>query len=167
MTAARLLFLIGFTGVLAGTIAVAASVYAAAVRATSHGSPRTELGARLRRLRSDRAEQATWAFVAHRVSGIGIFLFLALHIVDVGLFAVSADLYDEVHELFASAPLRVFECALLFAILFHTFNGLRLLVVDLADAGPAAAAQALAAVVASTVVLGLAGSVAILAPVFT
>ncbi len=166
MTLAQLLFLGGLGVVLVATAASGVSAYSAAVRATGGGTPRRELLDRLRRLPSDRAEQATWAFLAHRVSGIGIFLFLALHIIDVGLIAVSEGLYDEVHELFTSAPLRLFECGLLVALLFHTFNGIRLLLVDLVDMGPVASSRALNAVMAATIVLGIAGSVVILAPVF-
>ena len=166
MNLARTLFLGGLGVVLVATVASGLAVYSAAVRATSRGAPRRELIDRLRRLPSDRAEQATWAFLAHRISGIGIFLFLALHIVDVGMIAVSQGLYDEVHGLFGSAPLRVFECGLLAALLFHTFNGIRLLVIDLVDMGPAASSRALSAVVAATTVLSVAGSVVILAPVF-
>lgn len=58
------------------------------------------------------------------------------------------------------------RCAL-FAILFHTFNGLRLLIVDLTDAGPRTVARALGIVVGLTLVLGVAGSIVILAPVLS
>lgn len=167
MTAARWFFVGGLVLVLLATTVFAVSTYVAAVRATSHGGPATEFFARLRRLPSDRAEQATWAFLAHRISGVGIFLFLALHIVDVGLFAVSSELYDEVHALFASPPLRFLESGLLFAILFHTFNGVRLLVVDVVDLEPRTAARSLVAVSAATALLGVAGSIVILAPVLT
>ncbi len=167
MTAASWLFVGGLALVLLATIAFAVSTYAAAVRATSHGEPATEFFARLRSLPSDRAEQATWAFLAHRISGAGIFLFLALHVVDVGLFAVSSELYNEVHDLFSSPPMRFFESGLLFAILFHTLNGVRLLLVDLVDLEPTRAAGALVGVVAATALLGVAGSIVILAPVFT
>ena len=166
MTVARIVFLTGLAAVLVATMVSGVAVYSAAVRATGRGTPRAELLNRLRRLPSDRAEQATWAFLAHRISGIGIFLFLALHIFDVGLITISEGLYDEVHELFTTAPLRVIECGLLIALLFHTFNGVRLLVIDLIDMGPAASGRALTAVVAATTVLGLAGSIMILAPVF-
>ena len=60
-----------------------------------------------------------WAFVAHRATGVAVFAFLCLHILDVGLYAVSAARFDDVHELYGTTPLRLFECALLFAILFH------------------------------------------------
>lgn len=166
MSVARWLFVGALVVVVLGSVSFSVAAYAAAVRTTSDPAPTGELFARLRRLPSDRAEQATWAFLAHRISGVGIFLFLALHIVDVGLFSVSGDLYDEVHQLFATVPLRILECGLLFAILFHTFNGIRLLLVDLIDVESETAARALVGVVAVTALLGVAGSVVILAPVF-
>ena len=58
--------------------------------------------------------------------GVAVFAFLLLHVLDVALYAISPARFDEVHELYGTTPLRVFECALLFAILFHTLNGLRL-----------------------------------------
>lgn len=113
-----------------------------------------------------RDEFQRWAFYAHRFTGFAIFAFLCLHIVDVSLYGYSRGLYNQVHELYGTAPLRLFECGLLVAILFHTFNGLRLLVVDLADLGLAASRRALGGVVALTLALGLGGSSSILRPVF-
>ncbi len=55
---------------------------------------------RLGRLPAERSEANRWAFYAHRISGIGIFGFLFLHIFDVSLYAVSSSLYDNVHRLY-------------------------------------------------------------------
>lgn len=165
MTVAQLLFALALTGVLAGVTAFGALILVSAAR--DGGAYLTiELARRLRRSPAERAEFNRWAFYAHRFTGFAIFAFLGLHIVDVGLYAVSRELYGEVHALYGTAPLRLFECGLLFAILFHTFNGLRLLAVDLADLGLAASRRALAVAVALTVLLGVAGSAVILAPVF-
>lgn len=164
MSAARWLFLGGFTIVLVSIVVFAIAAYRNLALSTGPGGRGSQLTKRLARLRRDRAEQATWAFLAHRVSGAAIFVFLALHIVDVGLYTFGAEVYDDVHGLFSTLPLRVFECGLLFGILFHTFNGLRLIVVDLTDAGPRAVARALDGVVIATLLLGIAGSIVILAP---
>jgi succinate dehydrogenase / fumarate reductase cytochrome b subunit len=80
----------------------------------------------------------------------------------VGTYTVSRGLYDELHGVYGSLPMRIFESTLLAAILFHTFNGLRILAIDAADLGAVAASRALGGVVALTVVLGAAGSVVIL-----
>ncbi|MBI1843599.1 MAG: succinate dehydrogenase, cytochrome b556 subunit [Actinobacteria bacterium] len=71
-----------------------------------------------------------WAFVTHRVTGFLVFMFLLLHIVDVSLVNIDADLYNEVHELYGHIVLRLFEVGLLFALVFHALNGLRIVVLD-------------------------------------
>src|SRR5215216_538645 len=77
-----------------------------------------------------RGKSGQWAFVGHRVSGVLVFMFLLLHIVDVSLINTDTVLYDEVHELYGNILLRVFEVGLLFALLFHSLNGLRIVLVD-------------------------------------
>jgi len=116
--------------------------------------------------RTDYARGGRAAFLAHRLTGFGIFAFLSLHILDVAAYSVSKRVYDDVQPIYGSPALRVFECALLFAILFHTGNGLRLLAVDLARLSPSATSFLLRLVVAVVGVAGTAGSVLILAPLF-
>jgi succinate dehydrogenase / fumarate reductase, cytochrome b subunit len=77
-----------------------------------------------------KGKSGQWAFVGHRVSGVLVFFFLLLHIVDVSLINADPVLYDEVHELYGNILLRVFEVGLLFALLFHSLNGLRIVLVD-------------------------------------
>jgi succinate dehydrogenase / fumarate reductase cytochrome b subunit len=121
--------------------------------------------ARLGRPSAARLEAHHWAFYAHRVSGAGIFAFLALHVVDVGLIAVSPELYDEVHALYGTPPLRAFEVVLLGGILFHAFNGLRLLVLDLFDVDARLSERLLWAAVAGTLVALVPSAAVILGPV--
>lgn len=167
MSVAQVLFLTGLTVVTLAVIAFAGVVLVSARRVDGGSFPTWALLGRMARSREERAEVARWAFYAHRISGFGIFAFLCLHVVDVSLYAFSPPLYDSVHVLYGSAPMRVFECALLLAICFHTLNGLRLLAVDVADLGIAASVRLLGAVAVFTVLLGVAGSVVIMRPVFT
>ena len=167
MTLAQVLFLAGLTAVLLAVLWFTLVVVADAARADGGPRPRIGLMNRLERPRADVRDANRWAFYAHRLTGVAIFAFLFLHIADVSTFAFSRSLYDELNELYGSAPMRVFECALLFAILFHALNGLRLLAVDLADLGIRAARRVLAGVVAVTVLTGTAGSAVILAPVLS
>ena len=135
----------------------------------SDGGSYVDAGLVLRMQRSpeERAEFNRWAFYAHRITGFAIFAFLCLHIIDTSLYSISPRLFDEVHVLYGSSPMRVFECGLLFAILFHTFNGLRILAIDVADLGIVASRRLLVASLALTVVLSFAGSAVIMAPVLT
>ena len=163
---AQWVFLGGLTVVLLAVVAFTVVVLVSARRVDGGAYPSLALLRRMARSRTERAETARWAFYAHRISGFGIFAFLCLHVVDVSLYAFSPSLYDSVHVLYGTAPLRVFECALLVAIAFHTLNGLRLLTIDVADLGLTASVRLLGGVGVLTALLGVAGSVVILRPVF-
>jgi succinate dehydrogenase / fumarate reductase, cytochrome b subunit len=146
-------------------IVASAGVVFAGARRTDGGSYMTwRFFRRIATADVDRGELNGLAFYAHRISGAAIFAFLCLHIVDVSLFTFSHRMFNNVHQLYGTEPMRVFECGLLFAILFHTLNGLRLITIDVADLSRAAATRGLAGVAALTITLGLAGSVIILIP---
>jgi succinate dehydrogenase / fumarate reductase, cytochrome b subunit len=164
VTAAQAVFALALAAVVLGVIAFGVVVIRSAVRTGGGPYPSRELAGRLLRVPEERGETNRWAFYLHRITGVAILAFLCLHVLDVGVWTLSRPVFDELHELYATAPLRVFECGLLVAILFHTLNGLRIVAIDAADLGPAAAGRLLAGVLALTALLGAAGSVVILAP---
>ncbi len=163
MTPAQLAFVAGLTIVTAGVLAYGLLVVVRSRRAAG-GTP--GLIARLGRPSTARLELHRWAFYAHRISGFAIFAFLALHLVDVGLIAISPELYDEVHVLYGSAPMRAFEVALFAGILWHTCNGLRLLLLDLVDIGTRTSERLLWAALVVTATLTVPVAIVILRPVF-
>lgn len=105
-----------------------------------------------------------WAFVTHRVTGFLVFMFLLLHIVDVSLVNIDADLYDEVHELYGNIVLRLFEVGLLFALVFHALNGLRIVVLDFFPGAIARERNMTVMVVVVTVLAVLPGGYIIIKP---
>ena len=76
-----------------------------------------------------RGKSGQWAFISHRITGFLVFMFLMLHIVDVSLVQ-NKHLYNEVHAVYGNIVLRVFEVSLLFALVFHALNGLRIVLID-------------------------------------
>ncbi len=164
MTPAQTAFLTALAAILLLAGAFGAFVVVRARRA-SHVPASSVLG-RLGRPSVARLELHRWAFYAHRTGGLAILGFLALHLVDVGLVAISPALYDEVHALYGSPALRVFEVGLLAGILFHAFNGLRLLLLDVVDLGVRASERLLWLAVGLTVALAVPAAAVILAPVF-
>ncbi len=104
-----------------------------------------------------------WAFLGHRITGFLVFLFLLLHIVDVSLLRWPAT-YDQVHRLYGNVLLRLFEVGLLFALLFHSFNGLRIVAVDFFPEAVRNQRRLLQAVVALTLLAGIPGGVVIMWP---
>ncbi len=71
---------------------------------------------------------ALWAL--HRAAGLGILLFLALHIVDIFLLGFGEEVFNELLVIYTSPWARVLEVFLLFGVLFHALNGLRIIVQD-------------------------------------
>lgn len=76
-----------------------------------------------------RGKSGQWAFITHRVTGFLVFMFLLLHVVDVSLVQ-DKHLYNEVHAVYGNVVLRLFEVGLLFALVFHALNGLRIVMID-------------------------------------
>jgi succinate dehydrogenase / fumarate reductase cytochrome b subunit len=111
-----------------------------------------------------RGRSGQWSFVAHRASGFLVFIFLLLHIIDVSLINASNELYDEVHELYGNVLLRVFECGLLMALLFHSLNGLRIVIVDFFPGAVRNEKALTAGVVTLTLAAGIPGCLVILWP---
>jgi succinate dehydrogenase / fumarate reductase cytochrome b subunit len=166
VTLAQALFVVALIGILIAVVGFGFVMIYSAARSGGGGfylDPR--LLRRLQRSPEERAEFNRWAFYAHRFTGFAIFAFLCLHIVDVSLYAFSPEAFDEVHVLYGWTPMRLFECGLLFAILFHTFNGLRIMAIDVADLGSRASRRLFAGALVLTALLGLSGSAIIMAPV--
>jgi succinate dehydrogenase / fumarate reductase cytochrome b subunit len=69
-----------------------------------------------------------WAF--HRISGVAIWAFVLLHVLDIFLAHQNPALYDEVLTIYASPAGRVGEMLLGAALLYHALNGLRIIVMD-------------------------------------
>jgi succinate dehydrogenase / fumarate reductase cytochrome b subunit len=160
VSASQIVFVCALAIALVAVTAFSAAVLGSAV----HGGRAAGLG--LLGRRSEHARLGRAGFFLHRLTGFGIFAFLCLHILDVGLYSVSPRLYDEVQPLYGSAPLRVFECGLLYAVLFHTANGLRLFAVDVVPLPAAWARRLLQVVLAVCAAVGTAGSARILFPLF-
>ena len=166
MTLAQALFVVALIGVLITVVGFGLIMIYSAARSGGGGSYLdARLLHRLQRSPEERAEFNRWAFYAHRFTGFAVFAFLCLHIVDISLYAFAPEAFDEVHALYGWIPMRLFECGLLFAILFHTFNGLRILAIDVVDLGSRASRRLLAGALVLTALLGLSGSAIIMAPV--
>jgi succinate dehydrogenase / fumarate reductase, cytochrome b subunit len=77
-----------------------------------------------------RGDLGMWSWVAHRITGVLTFFFLFVHVLDTALVRVSPNAYDTVIETYKSPVMILFELGLLAAVLFHAFNGIRVMLVD-------------------------------------
>ncbi|MDH4281327.1 MAG: succinate dehydrogenase, cytochrome b556 subunit [Myxococcales bacterium] len=164
MTLLQYVFLIALSGsLLAVTLFTAATV-----RSTLQRRGGALAGSWIERLgTATRPDDQMWAFIAHRVTGVAIFAFLAVHIADVFAYAISRSAFDEIHRLYGTAPMRIFECLLLFAILFHTLNGVRLLILDVSGIGESGSRWMLRVAVIVAATIGSSASLVILSPMWS
>jgi succinate dehydrogenase / fumarate reductase, cytochrome b subunit len=82
-------------------------------------------------LLSYRGGQGQWAYVAHRLSGVGILVFLVAHVVDTALLGWGPETYNHVIGLYRHPFFRVNEVFLFAAVLYHAINGVRVIVLDM------------------------------------
>lgn len=78
-----------------------------------------------------RGREGQWSFLLHRITGLGVLLFLAIHIIDTSFVYFFPDLYDEVILLYRSTLFGFGEIGLIFSLFYHGVNGVRLAYLDL------------------------------------
>lgn len=71
-----------------------------------------------------------WSWLFHRVSGLAILLFLCIHIVDVSLLGFGPAVYNEGIAFFDTFVVRLLSLALIAAVFYHAFNGVRIMLID-------------------------------------
>lgn len=71
-----------------------------------------------------------WSWLLHRVTGMGVLIFLCLHILDTALIVLGPEHYNAIITLYRHPLFRVMEVGLFAAVLFHALNGLRIILMD-------------------------------------
>jgi succinate dehydrogenase / fumarate reductase, cytochrome b subunit len=102
-----------------------------------------------------RSQTGAWAWLLHRVTGVGVLLFLLAHIVDTALIGFGPEAYEHALGLYRLPIFKLGEIALVFAVVYHSVNGLRIILIDFWDAGTRYHKQLFWASVAGTAVLFL------------
>jgi succinate dehydrogenase / fumarate reductase cytochrome b subunit len=77
-----------------------------------------------------RGGEGHWSYILHRLTGVGVLLFLLIHILDTALIGWGPDVFNKVMALYRHPLFRVSEIGLFAAVLFHALNGLRIVVID-------------------------------------
>jgi succinate dehydrogenase / fumarate reductase cytochrome b subunit len=70
------------------------------------------------------------ALVVHRGSGVGLLLFLIIHVGDTSLVVIDPRAYNTVIGIYRLPVFDGIEVVLVGALIFHCFNGLRIVVQD-------------------------------------
>ncbi|MGK8486003.1 succinate dehydrogenase, cytochrome b556 subunit [Nocardia asiatica] len=83
-----------------------------------------------------RGDPGMWSWALHRITGVTIFFFLFVHVLDTALVRVSPDTYNEAIEIYKTPLVALMEMALVVVVLFHALNGVRVILVDFWSKGP-------------------------------
>lgn len=77
-----------------------------------------------------RGKVGMWSWVLHRITGVAIFFFLLVHVLDTALVRVSPEAYNAVIETYKTPLIGIGELGLVAAILYHALNGIRVILID-------------------------------------
>ncbi|MEN9962487.1 MAG: hypothetical protein RIS66_900 [Actinomycetota bacterium] len=77
-----------------------------------------------------RGKVGMWSWVLHRITGVAIFFFLLVHVLDTSLVRLSPEAYNVVVATYKTPLIGLGELGLVGAILYHAFNGLRVILID-------------------------------------
>lgn len=83
-----------------------------------------------------RGNEGMWSWVLHRITGVAIFFFLLVHVLDTALIRVSPEAYNVVIGAYKTPLMGLGETVLVGAIVFHALNGLRVILIDYWGKGP-------------------------------
>lgn len=83
-----------------------------------------------------RGNTGMWSWVLHRITGVAIFFFLLVHILDTALVRLSPEAYNAVINTYKTPIMGLGELGLVVAIGYHALNGLRIIMIDFWSVGP-------------------------------
>ena len=82
-----------------------------------------------------RGREGMWSWVLHRITGVAIYFFLLVHILDTSLVRLSPEAYNAVINTYKTPIMGLGEIALVAAIGLHGLNGLRIILIDFWSVG--------------------------------
>jgi succinate dehydrogenase / fumarate reductase cytochrome b subunit len=77
-----------------------------------------------------------WTWVLHRITGVAIFFFLFVHVIDTSMVRISPEAYNTAVDTYKNPLVGLMEVGLVAAVLFHGLNGIRIVLVDFWEKGP-------------------------------
>jgi len=113
-----------------------------------------------------RGQSGQWSWLLHRVTGLGVLLFLLVHIVDITLIGFGLRVYNESLQVFGNPIVRLISLALIASVLYHAYNGVRIIIIDFWSAGYKFQRQMFYGVLALTILSFVPMAYFVIAPVF-
>lgn len=83
-----------------------------------------------------RGHEGMWSWVIQRITGVLVFFFLLVHVLDTALVRVSPEAYNTTIETYMNPIVGLMEIGLVGAVLYHGLNGIRIILIDFWSKGP-------------------------------
>jgi succinate dehydrogenase / fumarate reductase cytochrome b subunit len=77
-----------------------------------------------------RGREGQWAWVLHRVTGVGVILFLFAHVVDTAVIGWGPEAYNRVLSVYHNPGVQFLELILVGMVIYHAVNGVRIMLLD-------------------------------------
>ena len=90
---------------------------------------------RTKRQKSDygsvyKGHEGQWSWLFHRITGVGIILFLFAHVLDTAVIGWGPNAYNRVIHAYENPFVRLLELGLVAMVIYHSFNGIKILLID-------------------------------------
>lgn len=113
-----------------------------------------------------RGGEGQYSWLAHRLTGIGIFIYILIHVIDVFIIAFGPEVFNRLMAFYHAPIMRIPLLMLIAALLFHALNGLRIILVDFWSEGTRYHRQLFKAVMILFVALMIPMTIRMLGPLF-
>ena len=71
-----------------------------------------------------------WSWLAHRITGLAVILFLFAHVVDTAVVGWGPEAYNRVVDVYHNWVVKLMELGLVAAVLYHAINGTKIMIID-------------------------------------
>ncbi len=78
-----------------------------------------------------KGKEGHWSWVLHRLTGLGLVLFMVLHVFGMSMSAFAPAVHDAMLETYKTPLFAIGELGLAFALVFHAINGTRIAILEL------------------------------------
>ncbi len=78
-------------------------------------------------------QSGSWAWILHRITGLGLTAYIYLHIIALTSLTKGEKAFDDEMKLFTTPVFKVLEWLLFSLVIYHAFNGIRIVLVDWAN----------------------------------
>lgn len=114
-----------------------------------------------------KGQSGMWSWLLHRITGLAVLLFLLVHIVDISLLNFGPAVYNDGIALFGTPIVRLISLALIAAVFYHAFNGVRIILIDFWPRGVKYQGIMFATVMVLTILCFVPMAYVIIKPIFT